>query len=77
MAGNVWEFVDEQRKPSPGAVENFRSLLSPPVTSDEPWYVMMGGSFEVPLLKNVTFEWASVPARFKSNDIGFRCVKTP
>jgi len=77
MAGNVWEFVDEPRKPSPEAVANFRSLLSPPVTADEPWYVMMGGSFDMPLPKNVTFELASVPGRFKANDIGFRCVKQP
>jgi serine/threonine-protein kinase len=77
MAGNVWEFVDERRKPSPEAVEGFRSLLSPPVTADEPWYVMMGGSFDMPLPKNVTFEQASVPGRFKAPDIGFRCVKLP
>jgi serine/threonine-protein kinase len=77
MAGNVWEFVDERRKPSPEAVEGFRSLLSPPVTADEPWYVMMGGSFDMPLPKNVTFEQASVPGRFKAPDIGFRCVKQP
>jgi serine/threonine protein kinase len=77
MAGNVWEFVDERRKPSPEAVEGFRSLLSPPVTADEPWYVMMGGSFDMPLPKNVTFEQASVPGRFKAPDIGFRCVKEP
>ena len=77
MAGNVWEFVEELRGPSPSAIKAFSSVLSPPAREDEPWYVMMGGSFEVPLLKNVTFEWASVPARFKSNDIGFRCVKTP
>jgi eukaryotic-like serine/threonine-protein kinase len=77
MAGNVWEFVYDARKPSPSAVNAFRSLLSPAVSEDEPWYIMMGGSFDVPLQKNVTFEWASVPARFKANDIGFRCVKTP
>jgi len=77
LAGNVWEFVDEPRKPSPEAVANFRSLLSPPATADEAWYAMMGGSFDMPLPKNVTFEQASVPGRFKANDIGFRCVKQP
>jgi formylglycine-generating enzyme required for sulfatase activity len=71
MAGNVWEFVDELRKPSPSAVAAFRAR------ADEPWYIMMGGSFDRPLQKDVTFEWASVPGRFKANDIGFRCVREP
>jgi len=75
MAGNVWEFVDELRTPSAGAVEAFRRVLTPPATADEPWYTMCGGSFQEPLVKNVAWEWAAVPARYRSAAIGLRCVK--
>jgi formylglycine-generating enzyme required for sulfatase activity len=74
MAGNVWELVDELRRPSATAVKIFRSELSPPPREDEPWYVMMGGSAGEPLIQNAAFNWASVPARFSSAYIGFRCV---
>ncbi len=75
MAGNVWEFVEERVNPSPGALEAFKSLLSPPPGADEPWYTIRGGSYDVPLVENVTFEWSGVPARFRAENIGFRCVK--
>lgn len=75
MAGNVWEYVDELRTPSAGAVEAFRRVLTPPATADEPWYTMCGGSFQEPLVRNAAWEWAAVPARYRSPAIGLRCVK--
>ena len=75
MAGNVWEFVDEARTPSAGALESFGRIMTPPPTADEPWYTMCGGSFQEPLFRNVNGEWASVPARYRSAAIGFRCAK--
>jgi predicted Ser/Thr protein kinase len=75
LAGNVWEFVDEPRTPSAGALETFGRIMSPPPTADEPWYTMCGGSFQEPLVRNVNGEWASVPARYRSAAIGFRCAK--
>ena len=77
MAGNVWEFVEEPIKPSPGALKAFAGLLSPPPTADEPWFTMRGGAYDIPLVENVTYEWSAVPARFRAPDIGFRCVKDP
>jgi eukaryotic-like serine/threonine-protein kinase len=77
MAGNAWEFVDELATPSPSALDAYAKLLSPPPTPDEPWYKMCGGAFNVPLVRNAAFEWSSVPARCRRNDIGFRCAKTP
>ncbi len=75
MAGNVWEFVDEPRTPSAGALDAFGRIMTPPPTADEPWYTMCGGSFQEPLFRNVNGEWASVPARYRSAAIGFRCAK--
>lgn len=74
MAGNVWEFIDELKQPSPEAVNAF-SFLQPPATADEPWYTMRGGAYDIPLIQNVVYEWASVPGRFRAPNIGFRCVK--
>jgi serine/threonine protein kinase len=75
MIGNVWEFVDELSTPSPQAIQSFRDLLKPPPTKDEPWYRIMGGSYEEPLLPRATHDSAYIPARFRSTSIGFRCVK--
>ena len=75
MAGNVWEFVDESITPSPGALRAFADLLSPPPTTNEPWFTIRGGSFDIPLVENVTYEWGAAPARFRAHNIGFRCVK--
>jgi serine/threonine-protein kinase len=75
MAGNVWEFVDEQIQPSEEAVWSFASLLKPPPGDDEQWFTMRGGSHRIPLVADVAVEWAAVPGRFKAPDIGFRCIR--
>jgi serine/threonine protein kinase len=75
MAGNAFEFVDKLITPSAGAIDAFSKIMSPPPASDEPWYIICGGSFKIPLVKNAAFEWSAVPARFRASDIGFRCVK--
>jgi formylglycine-generating enzyme required for sulfatase activity len=75
MAGNVWEFVDELITPSAGALEAYAKLMSPPPTAEEPWYIIRGGAFDIPLIENVNSEWSAVPARFRAPDIGFRCAK--
>jgi serine/threonine-protein kinase len=77
MAGNAWEFVDELITPSEGALNAFAKLMTPPPSADEPWYIIHGGAFDVPLIENASFEWSAVPARFRAPDIGFRCAKTP
>jgi serine/threonine-protein kinase len=68
VAGAVAEFVDELREPTPESVKYFSEVLHLPTVHGEPWYAIRGGSGRVPL---------RVPARYKSVDIGFRCVKSP
>jgi hypothetical protein len=75
MVGNVWEFVDEMSTPSAKAIDDFGGLLSPPPTASEPWYFMMGGSYQEPLQPGMAYDFAFVPARFQSPAIGFRCVQ--
>ncbi|MCX6626294.1 MAG: bifunctional serine/threonine-protein kinase/formylglycine-generating enzyme family protein [Candidatus Solibacter sp.] len=75
MVGNVWEFVDQLRAPSPEALQSF-SKLKPPPRADEPWYMIRGQSCGEPLLDAVIWESAPVPARWKDIYIGFRCVKS-
>jgi serine/threonine protein kinase len=79
MIGNVWEFIDDKSTPSPDAIKDFRGKLKPPPASNEPWYVMMGGSYADNLsdLVGVIYDVAYVPARFHSSNVGFRCVKNP
>jgi formylglycine-generating enzyme required for sulfatase activity len=76
MVGNVWEFVDQLTVPGPKALEYFRRTLRPPPSADEPWYAIRGQSFRQPSLSaDVIWDLATVPARWKAADIGFRCVK--
>jgi len=75
MAGNVWEFVDQFKTPSPAALEAFKTLLNPPPSATEAWYQIRGGSYLEPLLENVLWDFATVPARYRNLNIGFRCVK--
>jgi serine/threonine-protein kinase len=75
MLGNAWEFVNELIAPSPAAVANFRSRLSPPPTASEPWYRIVGGSYATPMLEDYLRDWSSIPGRYKDPTIGFRCVR--
>jgi eukaryotic-like serine/threonine-protein kinase len=75
MAGNVSEFVDQLRTPSPAAVERFARLVQPPPASNEAWYTFRGGSYRLPLAAAIAYEWGAIPARFHGPDLGFRCVR--
>jgi serine/threonine-protein kinase len=75
MVGNVWEFVDQARPPSPEALKMFPKLKPPP-RADEPWYMIRGQSCGEPLLDAVISESAPIPGRWKDTYIGFRCVKS-
>jgi formylglycine-generating enzyme required for sulfatase activity len=77
MLGNVWEWVDELRPPSPSALEKLARTLKPPPTAAEPWYVIRGGSFGEPFSDAYLYDFATVPARRHANDIGFRCARSP
>ena len=75
--GNVWELVDQSSAPGPQARDYFTRKLDPPPRADEPWYIIRGGSYDLPLQDNVMYEWSTVPARWSTYNIGFRCVKDP
>jgi formylglycine-generating enzyme required for sulfatase activity len=76
MVGNAWELVEPETTPSPEAIENFRILLDPSPKANEPWYMIRGFSFKMPsLASEAARDFATVPARWKADDIGFRCAK--
>jgi formylglycine-generating enzyme required for sulfatase activity len=75
MAGNVWEIVDSERTPSQQDLARFSTLLTPPLTEDEPWIAVRGGSFREPLVP--MYDSRAVPARYAAGDIGFRCARDP
>jgi serine/threonine-protein kinase len=75
LAGNVWEWVDETRSPSEGAVNALAAVLNPPPTATEPWYAAKGGSFDRPIAHAVAYEFITLPARMTAPNVGFRCAK--
>ncbi len=74
LVGNVFEWVDERTVPSAPAIRNFAGLMKSAPTDKDLWVQIRGGSFSRPLDKNVSVQYAVVPAAFKAPDIGFRCV---
>ncbi len=77
MVGNVWEFVNTAGKPTPEIVARWSKVLQPPPAADEAWYTIRGESYDEPLDPTVLFDSSTVPARWASETIGFRCVKAP
>jgi serine/threonine-protein kinase len=74
LAGNVFEWVDERTMPTPAQVKGFAAVMKPAPLESDLWVQMRGGSFAEPLYKNVSAQFASVPANYKANNLGFRCV---
>lgn len=77
MTGNVWEWIERPHTPSVMAVESFGALLKPAPTANEPWHYIKGGAYDRKLAEGVVFEFVSVPARFTSASVGFRCAQDP
>jgi serine/threonine-protein kinase len=75
MVGNAWELVEQETPPSAEAIERFRIAMDPPPNANEPWYMVRGLSFLVPLASEATRDSTTVPARWKAPDLGFRCAK--
>ncbi|HTB10505.1 MAG TPA: protein kinase [Bryobacteraceae bacterium] len=76
MIGNAWEIVEGEITPSAEAKSTFAKLLNPPLSPEDKWITMRGGSFNTKLKEVVAWESASIPERFSSTDIGFRCAKS-
>jgi serine/threonine-protein kinase len=74
MAGNVWEWVEKPHTPSAQAVESLQRLLQPPPVAGEAWHRIKGGAYDRGIAEALAFEFVSMPARFRSPNIGFRCV---
>ena len=75
MVGNVWEYVEQLSSPSAQAIEHFRILLNPAPQANEPWYQIRGESFSEGLANGALWDSTTVPARWKSPNLGFRCAK--
>jgi serine/threonine-protein kinase len=76
MAGNAWEMVEGNVEPSAEAKAAFAKLLSPPLTADDKWITMRGGSFNSKIDAAVAYQFVRIPERYSSTDIGFRCAKS-
>jgi serine/threonine-protein kinase len=76
MAGNAWEMVEGNVEPNDAAKAAFANLLTPPLTPGDKWITMRGGSFNTKLDAAAGYEFARIPERYSSTDIGFRCAKS-
>jgi serine/threonine protein kinase len=74
MVGNVWELIEGPIVPNAAALKDFHGL-SPPATAAEPWVSLRGGSYKSQLDPGLSWDFVEIPERYKSDDIGFRCVK--
>jgi len=80
--GNVWEWVDTVAPAPPEAeLERYtRQLfhdLNPPLSRNEAWYQIRGGSFVNPpadQAARLVWDFVAFPARARQDDVGFRCA---
>jgi formylglycine-generating enzyme required for sulfatase activity len=75
LVGNVREYVQEFKSPTPDQVASFAKLLSPAPTAAESWVATRGGSFDRPLPKDAVLDTLLVPVRYAGANVGFRCAK--
>jgi formylglycine-generating enzyme required for sulfatase activity len=77
MLGNVWELVNQTGSPSNTELKRFLTRMKPPPTAQDKWYEIRGGSSSEPLMDGQIWDSTHVPWNWKSENIGFRCVKDP
>ncbi len=76
MIGNAWELVNDEHSPDERTLAIFSARMDPPLAADEPWYAIRGGAYDNPqLTARLLWDSTSVPARWRSPNIGFRCVQ--
>ena len=78
MMGNVWEWVDTPLTPVPEILQRFKSLKGPlaQATAMEAWYGIRGGAFDLTPSNEFLDDTGVFPARFGSDNIGFRCARS-
>lgn len=82
MLGNVWEWVNTPGSAPLGddAFNRYTSQyfrdLNPPLSRDEPWYEIRGGSytFQPADPASLVWDYVAFPARGREDDVGFRCA---
>jgi hypothetical protein len=85
LVGNLWEWVDGLGRPSQHQLDGFLkefNTFTPPVSADEPFAQIRGGSYKYPTLEflsidrwpQLTSDNGSSPVRVGRDDGGFRCV---
>ena len=77
MVGNAAEFVRTTDAPDAAAVARFSKLLNPPPASNEPWFLVRGGSFRRRLADATLWRAELVPLHYRAPDLGFRCAMDP
>jgi len=80
MVGNVWEWVSTPTPLDEREFESLKKRYAPPLSRNEPSYQIRGGSFRyVPTgpKSALVVDSATLPARAREADIGFRCAQDP
>lgn len=86
LIGNVWEWVDARTFPGKAQIdslsaESWARALRPPLSPDEPYMQIRGGSFSLLAsaraedLPQLVYDFAVLPARARRPEVGFRCAK--
>jgi eukaryotic-like serine/threonine-protein kinase len=84
MLGNVWELVDTPAQaPSGKEFDTYRkkefSALTPPLSPQEAYFQIRGGSYRFPVPENqisaLIWDELPFPARARKPDVGFRCAR--
>ena len=86
LIGNAWEWVDARVSPGKAQIDNLSAeswarALRPPLSADEPYVQIRGGSFSVlpgakaDALPQLVYDFAILPARAGRPEVGFRCVR--
>lgn len=78
MVGNAYELVEELTTPTADTLKYFETQLHFKPGPNEIWYTMRGQSCRDPKLEDrAVWDASKIPASWKRNNVGFRCVKDP
>jgi serine/threonine-protein kinase len=77
MLGNVWQWVDAQVKVNFEEAKAHFTLLKPPLSPNDEFYQVRGGSYyDAPIdPSSLIWDFVPTPARERQHTIGFRCAR--